>query len=296
MSKVLTSKITKRPSQIRMALAGGLGNQIFIYFAGLYRARSLGSNLGLVNFTRENEFSLAISNFQLKGSVTNASRLDRLLIRVGQSARAAGLCSGPTSMRNYFSPEIGFDEELLFIPRNVLAHGFYQSYKYFNCLEISDRQLDLISETAEYRNLCLAFAHENPVMVHIRRGDYLIGQHPQTFGVLDDQYFMSALDDYLQKDSNRPVWFFSDSPEELSKLQRIYSKSRVINKLSAAESLKLMSQANSIVTSNSSFSFWAAMLGNQKKDVIAPRAWFRSLPKFDPAPPHWKRLDSKWAT
>jgi hypothetical protein len=61
------------------------------------------------------------------------------------------------------------------------------------------------------------------------------------------------------------------------------------------EDLMLMSQSDALIMSNSSFSWWAAQLGNRSKIVVCPTKWFRDI--MDPEgliPPEWNQWESQW--
>jgi hypothetical protein len=61
------------------------------------------------------------------------------------------------------------------------------------------------------------------------------------------------------------------------------------------ESLMLMSRSTVLIMANSSFSWWAAQLGNRSKFVVCPSKWFRNmLEPYDLIPPNWHREESNW--
>jgi hypothetical protein len=66
--------------------------------------------------------------------------------------------------------------------------------------------------------------------------------------------------------------------------------------LDALDEMLLMSRAPALVTANSSFSWWAAWLGDRPgRPVVAPRPWFDdpSIDARDLLPPHWLTLDRR---
>ena len=58
------------------------------------------------------------------------------------------------------------------------------------------------------------------------------------------------------------------------------------------ESFNLMASCDSIIIANSSFSYWAALLGYPHKKVVAPTVdkWYSSGNELTVCPPHWIRV------
>ncbi len=57
------------------------------------------------------------------------------------------------------------------------------------------------------------------------------------------------------------------------------------------QDLMLMTQCNSNIIANSSFSWWGAWLNqNSKKVVIAPKKWLVNDQNVDVVPNNWKRI------
>ena len=54
--------------------------------------------------------------------------------------------------------------------------------------------------------------------------------------------------------------------------------------------MQLMSECKSLIIANSSFSWWAAYLGNMKEMVIAPKTWFNTTPPLPIQLKEWTLL------
>jgi hypothetical protein len=81
---------------------------------------------------------------------------------------------------------------------------------------------------------------------------------------------------------------FSDSPDEA---QAMFPGAIVSRPTNYIEDFKLMKACQSFIIANSTFSWWAAWLGNQPgKKVVAPALWFgpaAGLETKDIYPKNW---------
>jgi hypothetical protein len=138
---------------------------------------------------------------------------------------------------------------------------------------------------------------ENPLVIHIRSGDYL--QLSKTFGVLDQGFYLRAIKQ-LEMSKNAPIWVFSDDPKHARELlsDSVFADAFFVippREASASESLLLMSVATKIVIANSTFSWWAAKIGQESKEVFVPCPWFRNYPiPNDLIPNNWHEIQSSW--
>ena len=112
---------------------------------------------------------------------------------------------------------------------------------------------------------------ENPIALHIRRGDYV--KNSDNHPVCGMDYYKAALDHF---DSDRNVIVFSDDPlwchdESTFADDRFIISENEDNRVD----LCLMSLCNDFIIANSTYSWWGAWLSSNKdKKVIAPVQWF----------------------
>ena len=111
--------------------------------------------------------------------------------------------------RNVQEPHYHFSQELLDnCPDNVSLVGYFQSEKYFKHIEDDIRKLfgpkeDALSCWASTQHL-----FDNPIALHIRRGDFLINSvHHHNLSM---KYYEEALNQF---DSDRQVIIFSDDTD-----------------------------------------------------------------------------------
>lgn len=172
---------------------------------------------------------------------------------------------------NQFKPYIGEPIEKRFsengfhytpIPfeDNLSIDGYFQSAKYFENINVQElfkfkREREVISY------------HEGYASIHVRRTDYL--KYPDHHPLCTLEYYKKAI--YLSGYKNFTV--FSDDPEwcrKNFKNDEIYSFVFSDGK-SDIEDFQFMSQYKCNIISNSTFSWWAAMLNkNPDKLIIAP--------------------------
>jgi len=167
-------------------------------------------------------------------------------------------------------PHYHFSEELFNnCPDNVSLYGFFQTEKYFK--HIRDEIIEDFSFKKNITDDCddILELFENPIALHIRRGDFLINYQNHHNQTLD--YYSKALE-YFPKDQQ--VIIFSDDPDWCEE-QELFSDDRflVSKGNSPYHDLYLMSRCKDFIIANSSFSWWGAWLSNYDK-VIAPSKWF----------------------
>lgn len=146
--------------------------------------------------------------------------------------------------------------------------GFFQSEKYFKNVE------ETIRKDFTFKDEILGPCEDmmegigEAVGLHIRRKDYLTNSN---HCALDLEYYKKALKKFPE---DVPVIIFSDEPQWCME-QELFSDERFM--VSESENgyvdMCLMSMCSDFIIANSSFSWWAAWLGNRGK-VIAPKKWF----------------------
>lgn len=299
---------------ITVELVGGLGNQLFGYFAGVYIAHKLG--VGLRPFIRpsakgESRHQSSINSFDLPtkiygpGSIpTRLKRLIRFGLERAQRMTGIGLFMknfGPIVHR---SSSLGKDTNLHRIGPGCYVQGYFQTYEYHQSLRESGiiQEMNLRNPSNWFKEVRHKLQETKPIIVHVRRGDYL---HPKNSGIgaLSIEYFREALVKVKSVDElvHKEIWIFSDNIPEVK--QEFQGADLIVDQWieppaesDPAESLILMSMGSAIVISNSTFSWWAAALGNPQA-VIAPEPWFRNMREPEGLiPPDWLRIESSWKT
>lgn len=171
---------------------------------------------------------------------------------------------------NYYEEKsFEYDEKIFELDGNTSLFGFFQTGKYFKHIE-DDIRIDFTFKK-EIQDTCdeIIEQFDNPIALHIRRGDFLInsGNHAN----LELDYYKKALKEF---DEKRQVIIFSDDPI-WCKEEDIFSDDRflVSDGNSPYQDLYMMTKCSDFIIANSTFSWWGAWLANVGK-VIAPSIWF----------------------
>ena len=102
------------------------------------------------------------------------------------------------------------------------------------------------------------------VAIHVRRGDYLLFAH-QYPNLMETDYYKEAM-----KEFDKPFIVFSDDIA-WCKEQEIFKGCEFSEGKDEMQDFNLMASCRGIITANSSYSWWAAYLGDKDKKVICPR-------------------------
>ena len=293
----------------------GLGNQFSLFAAGLYFARKYGAALEILREPEERAVSFGhprpflLSKYCITTPFRESRLQDRLMCSVATAKKPVAATARLFSRTVvYRQPCL---EDRVFLPalpirswtRRVYLDGNYQAYQYAQSVEERLRAELRLREPATGRNLETLRqigALENPVSIHVRRGDYALWSGgPQ---VLPADYYRRAWEIIRQKIANPFCFVFSDdiafAREILPKSERMVFVDNN-DEAHGFEDLRLMSACRHHVIANSTFSWWGAWLDpNPAKLVCAPNGWGLADPKEahpDMLPEAWLRIDTSRA-
>lgn len=296
---------TTRNEGFTVNLEGGIGNQLFQYVAGLslalFRNCTLTINTSRVQGNRHG--GECITSFVLPKNypvedAMNFPKLDNRVLRLIRFKSSPQL----TNYKAYFSPEVGFDKNLMKLTKGTKINGYFQTFRYLDFLRsigIAFQDLELKSTGSLFTSLSSQAFHTLPVVLHFRRGDY--AAYREEFGLLSSSYYSRAIEQLSLNSQVNEVWIYSDD-FEVAKKELAHLKEDVslrfmdeTKSMSAPEVLKLMSIGSAHIIANSSFSWWCASLSKTSSRVIAPKPWFkeRASPK-ELIPGNWLVQESLW--
>lgn len=298
----------EKESATKIRVAGELGNQLFQLVAGLAIVKKNQSKLNL-EFTSQSSNRLEpFSFYDSKVVRISENRLsknwtyvfDYILIFKLVKKMFLRLTSVTLFVEQFAHV---YDDRVFNLKNKIVFSGYFQSFKYVKECEIDypvREMLDLKIFSDQYIELKNELEDCPFVAIHIRRGNQ---QDP--FSVLS-----SELHGLL------PVEYYDNSYKLLSKLVQIEKYKIVVftdNKLvseafvknfgflvdkiigkddlqSQHETMHLIAKSQHIIGANSSFSWWAAYLGDsEKKFTIFPKPWYKKSGESDQEIlwPHW---------
>ncbi len=294
-----------------LKLKAGLGNQLFQY--AYARARALRSNTDLeIDTSWYNNISskdtvrtFDLSHYNIQAKLHNRQQpahiqfLKKILNKVKRD-----ICKENdfTFYTKYLSP--------ISKNRMLYVEGYFNSEKYF--LDYSDtirKELSLKNplgqkavEAEEYIKNLIA-ENKIPVLIHVRRGDYVTNQNAANFhGIKTNTYYIDAIAKLREKlgtDFSNTIFILaSDDVEALrndivpvlnNTPYYILSNPDIKN----YEEIHLMSLCSHFIIANSTFSWWGAWLSkNTNKIVIGPKEWVGNpgIKTPDVLPDNWIRI------
>jgi hypothetical protein len=288
----------KEPNDLNVRLFGGLGNQIFQYFAGLDLSLKTGSRLNVdarwidASYSQDESDVRDFRLLEEAAIITKSEygeinfRLERLKTKIAGKSQTAAKFFG-LNVPN--SP--GFIEINQLSP-GVELRGYFQSYKYFENVNKTFKASDwsLINESQLFLEIKAELDAAPFIAIHVRGGDYL--KKTKTYNNLESKYYLESLRDLKRVIGDIKVLVFSDDTEYARSIFNSNAEFEFLNQdgLRASEAMILMSSAKGIIIANSTFSYWAAMI-NAGNHIYAPKFWYANAEADkDLYPPHWKLI------
>ncbi len=250
---------------IVMVLQGGVGNQLFQYSAGLAVAAALGGQLWLTDI-EQNKHSGKDYRQQLYWR--------------GKAIGPDGYPNVQLIRREYGDVYAHWDPRELEGQTGVCIKG------YFQYLPPIESQVALIREDLFQRLIVMRIklrekyniqSPRQTCFLHVRRGDYL-NLNPTEFWVQDNTYFLPALQAIKQRVSGPRRWLVLSDDLKWCREQAWTNQPpfEIVDEPDEIAGLMLMSLCEGgAVISNSTYSWWGAMLGCNYvgAPVAYPKKW-----------------------
>lgn len=262
-------------------ITGGLGNQMFQYTYSKWLEKSLESLCKYDLSFYEDQSGTKIDKRSLEIQKAFHIHLEpATLIELNSIIPKTLLGKIKKKFKQFF-----LHEKLNYIKENALVEqiyghdfdmlyidGHWQSKNY-----LSELDIHYIFKFRPVRNEVTHFlsnyGKQELVSIHLRRGDYL---KLNTYKKIEDDYYSRSIQNLNNQNSHFLV--FSDDPDFLSKwpvLKRINYTIASGKDFKDYEELYIMSKCQHNIISNSTFSWWGAMLNkNSNKTVICPKSWY----------------------
>ena len=258
---------------------GGIGNQLFQYVFGQYLKYKYNQEI------RYDDNSYVFTDKLRK------RELDAIDAEIAYDNRCSFSKFRGVKNRLYLygyllSPKHHFISETTPIPTQYkeghiyFFQGYWQDAKYYKWL------LDNTSFQLRYKPLpdnLLPYSEkiktaEESISIHIRRGDYFSPANIGTYGVCDASYFETAIQKIKADlgDKKKHFFVFTDDIDWVQKNVKLDECSTIVENFDVPQLsyIILMSQCKHHVISNSSFSWWGAVLDAATDTIVlAPRRW-----------------------
>jgi len=287
-------------------MAGGLGNQIFLFKAANFIA-SINKNILLVNMASidksHSDGKSSIGDFVFPKTVKFfqiTARLNFIYVRT----------------RNFLRRFNDYNQSLIFVldekyssytreelyklvlgknPLLMIVTGFWQSFEYWD----RNFRFELKVEGGKFLELSNKIMAEQPIVFHYRLGRTNHGWE-HGWGALSPAFLSNSLLTLDETNAKlKTVWIFSNDLSEAKKITEPFiSRSHQFfyiddSALSPAELLLLLSLSQTLICSNSTFSILAAKIGNVP-NVLVPSKLSKNGHKGFELPDQWIKINSTW--
>lgn len=261
-------------------LNGGLGNQLFEYACARNLQLKYGDELYLdIEGFKRSPRHYSLGDFRLSEDVNVLPEKDsrKLILLQAISKYNRKLAYNVGKLFNVYMWKTS-EYKKIDVPdtkgRKAYFYGYWQSEEYFHEYgETIKQELKVKTPFLEVSKPYLpAVEAEKSVCVHIRRGDYV----NCGFISCDEAYYLNGMEYVKERVPGCNFVIFTDDVEWVK--NNIHFKDPVTFVDLADpdyEVLRLMYTCKHFVMSNSSFSWWAQYLSDNKdKVVVAPKVWF----------------------
>jgi len=279
-------------------LHGGIGNQLFQYYAGAALAQFSSKSLTLdarhisngiethvansisADSSVFEEFDLPGKLINVESSVTIVEKFTRRLLR-DTSYFNERLLTPKLFGTTYNSKCTGYDEMLL-ESKSKRVGGYFQTFYYFDLVtKIDPRYFPQTPLKSPWSlQAASAMSDDKSIVLHIRKHQTDSGSK---FVDLNKDYYDFAISRLTQKLGRKKIYVFAKPGLDISSYvsNDYYSRIQVISPPDGTkdwESLSLMAKASSLVIANSTFSWWSAKLSSPSSDIFAPKRVFVNAP------------------
>lgn len=259
---------------ILLTVAGGLGNQLFIWNLAHALEQRYNEKVTLVYPKslggRNNELTELSQYCSHRISIKTMNTLNKVLVFHDRARRKLNTQRNLIGKHFLFEAKHPDDIYDLSSPAHPLIfRGYFQSSNFVTeNIEIYSQEIENLASRrlAEIPTQAIPTGSYNAM--HIRRGDYLLNR--DSLGLLTNEFFERGAQEFpidvICSDSEEIIEFKSN------KINR--AKQLISNDLDTWDEFAVLSSASNLVISNSTFSWWAGlMVARNNGAVIAPNPW-----------------------
>jgi hypothetical protein len=278
---------------VRIWIDGGLGNQLFQFTFAHYLKSTGHDEIDLFPDPNPrpdrplllNRFIDACSHLEIVDDESNKQK-GNLIFRILRKLRGNKFISEKIAklIELFFvleTTEFTFMKKIKRKKKTFQVVGYFQNWRYLkpNWEEISEEMNRCLSEVKLPGFTDDFFSKETELVVlHFRIGD--LARSYSTMGILNESYYKNILDG-LRKLTEKELILVAITDDVLGsetvmgniKIHRLIGP----NDLNELECFKLMSLADIVISANSTFSWWGAMLATSNGGIgYIPKPWFKN--------------------
>jgi hypothetical protein len=292
---VKNSHIESRSASV--LVSHGLGNQLFqLSFA--HYLKSFYHVVGVENspiFPRNYEYLLQplekyCTHLRFKNNINISHK--SLLGKISFRTKIAPFVSSVITSIDFSAqideqPDEQFEFKKFFdlnSTRKVKYSGFWQHWKYLvaSNFEILDEINLFLRENV--RPIRLNGNRRQNLVIHIRRGDYLERGLDKTFGIIDYESYFEVISSLNSEAKGLNVITITND-YNLTKNRFFSPKLGIIltpDICDTMQALRLMSESSFVISANSTFSWWGAVLSASNGGIgFTPQTFFKNLDTKD---------------
>ena len=268
-------------NSIKVRIVGGLGNQLFGLVFGLATSEKINAKLILdgsfVSLGSNATRKIAVRDFDLElFSVSYTGKIIQSIPFLRSSSLIRKITGRILRIFKRSIPEEDLIDSFNFKAGQAFT-GYFHNWSYADYFfqKHSDFKLNLKSKSQTLLNIEKIFQSKEPICVHVRLGDFLV--HSNLYSTLPEEYYLEAIAQIQKNFSNREVWIFTEKESELTNYYPQLAKisNLIIDQkttISDTEAFYLLSTSKFLVTSNSTFSLWAAWFVEKSNNyALVPR-------------------------
>ena len=283
-------------------LSGGIGNNFFQYFFGeslsIINKRKTFYNISYYKNYKKTDFKCELENFINKDQFIN---IDKNFNNISIKIKKKLISTGIKKFDEIYVEKENKYIEIKNLDKIKYLYGHFQSYKYFNnhFNQIKNKVFFPEDSDLTFQNILKKISSTNSIGIFIRRSDYVNNNKVNAIhGYCDINYYKNAINYINQKKGETEIFIFSDDLEWCVETFQNNNYNYInVNSKKKYMDLILLKNCKYIISSNSTFSWWAAYLNeNKDKVIIVPNKWFKidRLNKnlMDLIPPNWVKLEN----
>jgi hypothetical protein len=266
---------------IYLVIKGGLGNQLFQAALGLVLEARLGAEIRYLTDI------FAVDSYDRSYLLQSFPALRRPCVTRAETAAAKTLkedALAPIPVGD----RVGQIVAQLSSEPALIVDGYWQDERYWEDHHALVRAAMVPDIAPNVAAMGEQIQTLGAIGVHLRRGDY--GHH----GLARTDYYIHSLAAIREQTGVALAFYGADEPNFARFIFR-HIKDLVPlpgNVQAPLDDFYLLSRCRHFVIANSSFSWWAAWLGEQPGSIIyAPQPWCLFDPLFNAAPSRWRNVE-----